>query len=220
MAQMSDLPLADTSDMVQFHQVFRDALGAAPELIAAIEPGDTARAEFVANYYVNVLSLLHTHHEGEDALLTPRLLQRCPDEAATITRIADQHKAVFGAVDDAEASIAAWQADPSELKGAQVAASLAALHAALAPHLDEEERYLLPIAAGCINVAEWGELPAHGMRNFTGDKPWLITGLVQDQMRPEQIAAMQAHMPPELAAFWLSTGQDLYRDHKAELNRR
>jgi hypothetical protein len=220
MPDMNDLPLADTSDMIQFHQVFRDALGAAPDLIASIAPGDTARAEFVANYYVNVLSLLHTHHEGEDELLTPRLLQRCPDDAETISRIGGQHKDVLGAVDDAEMAIAAWQADPSEVKGAQVAASLAALHAALAPHLDEEERDLLPIAAGCINVAEWGELPAHGMRNFTGDKPWLITGLVQDQMRPEQIEAMQAHMPPELAAFWLSTGQDLYRNHKSELNQR
>jgi hypothetical protein len=128
MPDMNDLPLADTSDMIQFHQVFRDALGAAPALIAAIEPGDDARAEFVANYYVNVLSLLHTHHQGEDELLTPRLLQRCPDQSETITRIGGQHKAVLGAVDDAEAAIVAWQADPSEL-------------------------------------------PAHGMRNFRGDKP-------------------------------------------------
>ena len=29
-------------------------------------PSDRTRAQFVANHYLNVLSLLHAHHEGED----------------------------------------------------------------------------------------------------------------------------------------------------------
>jgi hemerythrin-like domain-containing protein len=217
-ADTTELPLADTSDMIQLHQIFRDALGSAPELVGSVEPGDTERAEFVASYYLNVLSLLHTHHASEDELVTPRLLQRCPDQAATITRIAGQHEQVIGAIATAEASIAAWKADPTEATRAETVSDLAALDAGLTPHLDDEERDLLPIAASCINVAEWGELPAHGMRHFTGDKPWLIAGLVQDQLRPEQIAGMQAQMPPEQAEFWATTGQHLYREHQLQLH--
>jgi hemerythrin-like domain-containing protein len=206
--------------MIGLHQVFRDALAAGPDLIGTVEPRDTERVAFVTNHYINVLRLLHTHHEGEDELLTPRLLQRCPDQADTITRIGNQHEEVLGALGDAETALGAWEADPTEHTRDAAVASIAALEAALTPHLDQEEREILPIAASCINVAEWGELPAHGMQHFDGDKPWLILGLVQDQMTPAQLAGMQAHMPPAQAAFWANTGLGLYRDHQAKLSLR
>ncbi len=220
MSDAHELPLADTSDMIGLHQVFRDALGAAPTLVAGVAPGDQARADFVANHYVNVLSLLHAHHDGEDELMTPRLLQRCPDQTETISRIASQHASVVDAIAAAEASLAAWQADASQPNRDRAADRLAHLRTDLTPHLDEEEREILPIASSCINVAEWGQLPEHGLKSFTGDKPWLIIGLIQDQMTAEQVAGMQAHMPPPVVDFWLNVGQQLYRDHQAELHDR
>jgi hypothetical protein len=218
MAGLPELPLADTSDMAQLHQVFRNSLAAAPKLVATVAPGDAARAGFVANYYSNVLSLLHTHHEGEDELLTPRLLERRPEKAEVINRVGAQHVQVLDAIDAAEQAVATWQADPTEANRAAALECLVELDTGLTPHLDDEEREVVPIAAECINVAEWGELPTHGMQHFTGDKPWLIMGLIQDQLRPEQIAVMQEHMPPEVAAFWASTGRHLYADHQQELN--
>ena len=212
-----DLPLADTSDMVGLHRVFREALAAAPSLIGGVAAGDAARADLVGSYYANVLSLLHGHHEGEDELLTPRLLERAPDSAELITRVGNQHRTVLGALDSAEAAVAGWRADPSDAARAGALASLATLEAALTPHLDEEERDILPIAAQHINVAEWGELPAHGMRTFTGDKIWLILGLVQEQMTPAQQARMEANMPSPLLEFWNGQGRDLFTGYMAEL---
>ena len=94
---------------------------------------------------------------------------------------------------------------------------LASLDLALLPHLDEEEREVLPIAALCINVAEWGELASHGMGAFTGDKPWLVLGLIQEQMTADQVADMEAHMPPPMAEFWATAGRPMFVQYVGEL---
>lgn len=212
-----DLPLADTSEMIGLHQVFREALAAAPALVGEVEAGDAARAELVASYYANVLDLLHGHHEGEDELLTPRLLARAPEHADTISRIGNQHAAVLAALGDAEVAVAAWGSDPSVPKRDDAVTALDALEEGLIPHLDQEEREILPIAAEHINVAEWGEMPEHGMKSYRGDKLWLILGLVQEQMSPEQQANMEAHMPPPVLAFWRGPGQAQFTAFITEL---
>ena len=74
MADSITAPLADTSDMVQFHRVFRDALSSAAPLVGSVAAGDIARADVVGSYYANVLALLKSHHEGEDELVWPKLV--------------------------------------------------------------------------------------------------------------------------------------------------
>lgn len=209
--------LTDTSDMIQLHQVFREALGAAAPLVGSVPAGDTARADVVGSYYANVLALLHSHHEGEEDLVWPKLLERDPDEAGTIRRIAGQHDGVLTALEDAEAKLTAWRADPEVESGAHLAASLATLGAELSLHLDEEERVILPIAARHMTPPEWGELPGHGMAHFHGDKIWLVMGLIQEQMRPEQIAMMESHMPPPVREFWTTQGRAQFEAYIAEV---
>lgn len=212
MTDAMQLPLADTTEMASVHRVFRNALSDAPQLIGSAAR-DSDRAEMVATYYENVLALLHGHHDGEDALLTPRLIARAtPEEAAEAARISGQHADVLGDIAAAEAGIAAFRADPAGDAGPSLAAALAVLNASLVQHLDEEELIAMPIAAKYINVAEWGELPAHGLSTFTGDKVWLIIGLIREQMTPAQIADMDAHLPPPVAEFWVSTGQQQFTD--------
>lgn len=217
MSETTNLPPADTSDMIGLHRVFREALAAAPPLVAGAAPDDAERVELVGSYFDNVLWLLDGHHAGEDELVTPRLLARCPEEAGTTGRIAAQHGEVHEAIERAHACVAAWRADPAEQNAAALVAALGTLDRALTPHLDEEERTILPIAARCMNAAEWGELPAHGMQTFGGDKPWLIRGLIREQMTPQQRAAMDAHTPPPVAAMWAETGEAAYEAFVARL---
>lgn len=211
MTTSAPLPLAETSDMIALHRIFRDALAGSNRFVGSVADGDTDRAELVGSYYANVLELLHSHHEGEDELLTPRLLERMPEQAPTIERIAQQHQAVLAAVEAAEQAIATWRAAPSGDNRESAMSALAALQAGLTPHLDEEERVVLPIAAQCIDVAEWAQLPEHGLKTFGGDKLWLINGLVQEQMSPEQRASMEAHMPPSMLAQWNESGCEMFR---------
>ena len=217
MAAPVDLPLADTSEMIGLHRVFREALAAAPTLVGGVDDGDSARAELVASYYANVLDLLHGHHEGEDELLTPRLLARAPEHAETISRIGNQHAGVLTVLGAAEVAVATWGTDPSVANRDNAVSALATLEEGLTPHLDQEETEILPIAAEHINVAEWGEMPEHGIKSYRGDKLWLILGLVQEQMTPAQQANMEAHMPPPLLDFWKGPGQGQFDAFVTEL---
>lgn len=214
------LPLANTRDMIGLHNVFREALAAAPALVGATADGDAGRAEVVGTYYDNVLRLLHAHHEGEDELMTPRLLERCsPEESDVVGRVAAMHADVTAVLSEAEVAVTSWRQSPGEDERNTVLAALAQLTTTLTAHLDDEEHLVLPIAAKYINVAEWGQLPGHAMRTFTGDKLWLVIGLVQEQMPKTVIAEMEANMPPPLAAMWESPGRRMFTDYRAQLGR-
>src|SRR5579884_809276 len=193
--------------MIDLHRVFREAASSGRRFVAPEADGDAIRAEYVGTYYDNVFRLLHAHHEGEDLLMTPRLMSRgTPDEAAEVSRIADQHHAVLGQLRTASERVATWRAEPTAANRDAVVAALAGLQGSLIAHLDEEERVVLPIASRLMTPAEWGEMPEHGMKSFDGDKLWLALGLVLEQMTPQQVAGVEAHMPPPVADFWTSTG--------------
>ena len=209
--------LIDTSDMVRVHRVFREAFGSAAPLVGSVPSGDLDRAELVAAYYFNVLEMLRGHHEGEDEIVWPRLVERAPDRAETIRRIAGQHEGVHASLEEALARLAEWRREPDIDGGARLAATLATLGAELALHLDEEERVILPIAARHMSAQEWAQLPMHGMQHFSGDRIWLVMGLIQEQMTPEQVAAMREHMPPPVVEFWDTTGRPQFEEFMAAL---
>lgn len=203
---MSAASPIDTSDMVAVHTVFRRALSAAPTTLASVDVGDDDQVAVVASYYANLLAFLHVHHEGEDELLWPRLLERVPDPDL-VRRIAAQHRDVDTSVTKAEQCLGDWAAGPTAASAKTLATALSELGVVLGAHLDEEEREILPLAAVHISAQEWGELPAHGLSNFSGDKLWLVLGLIQEAMTPEQAAAMLAHMPPPAVEFWTNVGR-------------
>lgn len=203
--------------MLGIHQVFRDAFGCAPQLVGSVSGDPDDRVEAVATYYRNVLALLHGHHEGEDDLLWPKLLERAPEEAATVAAMQTQHEGLLQALVEAERRLAAWSASPDIDRGASLAAALATLGVLCSAHFNEEERKILPLAAEHITVEEWAELPKHGVGTFSGDAIWLVLGLVQEQMPPEAVEAMTAEMPAPLRDMWLSTGQAQYAKFVAQL---
>jgi hemerythrin-like domain-containing protein len=210
-------PLADTSDMAQVHRVLRNAIADAPELFGSAVARGSDRVELVATYYDNVLDFLHVHHEGEDVIVWPTLCERAPEQAAEVRRIADQHVGVTTTLHAARARVTEFRAAGDADSAAGAAAAVAELGAALLPHLDEEESFIVPLAAQHILAPEWGELPGHAMRSFGGDKLWLILGLIREQFRPEQIAVMDEHMPPPVFQMWTEHGQYAFADFVAAL---
>jgi iron-sulfur cluster repair protein YtfE (RIC family) len=210
-------PRIDTSDMVRIHLALRAAFGAAAPLVGSVAPGDTARAEVVGTFYANVLEFLRVHHESEDALLWPRLIERVPEQADMVRRVAAQHEGIHESLLAVQEQLARWRENPQIDSGAQLAAALATLGATLSPHLDEEERVILPLAAQHLTEEEWREFPSHAMMNFSGDKLWLVMGLVREQFTVEQNAEMDAGMPPPVLEFWQTVGQPQYEAFVTEL---
>jgi iron-sulfur cluster repair protein YtfE (RIC family) len=211
-------PLTDTSDMYCIHAVFREALDRAPSLLSGAT-SDSDHADAVAVYYDTVLRLLHAHHEGEDEMLTPLLEHRCSgEELSAVRRIAAQHQPVSASLHRATEQLSAWRAAPDPRSAEALRTALGDVQQALIPHLDEEERVVLPIAARHVTPEEWGALPGHAMRQFGGADLWLVLGLVFDHMPDDLRAAVQAHMPPPLLAAWTADGQPHYESFRSRLN--
>src|SRR3954453_19838783 len=108
MSEVVAPPRPDTSDMIAVHQVFRRAFAAAPRTIGSASRHEPEHVENVAAYYANVLAFLHAHHEGEDELVWPKLLDRCPAESARVQAIGDQHETVSTLLAQAEDRREAW----------------------------------------------------------------------------------------------------------------
>jgi Hemerythrin HHE cation binding domain len=214
MAEHGNAPRPDVSDMYAVHGVFRDTLGAAPDLFGGIEPGDAERTALIANYYENILSFLEAHHDGEEKLVFPLLRERCAGEDALVERMTDEHHEAMRLLGEAKGTLEVWPAGDATTQTAALDA-LVALNSQLVEHLDEEEREVLPLAATNLSAEEWGALPGHGLANFHGDKIWLILGLIRERMNDEQRAAMLEHMPPPAVEMWTGFGEQAFRDYSA-----
>jgi hypothetical protein len=134
------LPRPNTRDMLSIHQIFRDAFGCSPQLVGSVCNERSDRVEPVAAYYANVLAFLRAHHEGEDELIWPKLIERVPDQGDLVARMQAAHEGLAEALAESEKRLAAWTASPDIDHGASLAASLAMLGVLCAAHFDEEER--------------------------------------------------------------------------------
>jgi hypothetical protein len=215
---MADQAVArpDVSDMFAVHGVFRDTLGAAPTLVQSAAPDDAERVALVANYYENILSFLHAHHDGEEALVFPLLRERCPGEGALIDRLESEHEEALKLVANAENALAAWPGGDAAAR-AEVADSLEALRVQLEAHLSEEETMGLPLCSQTMTMEEWGALPGHGMAHFEGDKIWLILGLLRQRMNDDQRTAMLEHLPPPAVEMWTGFGEQAFNDLSSQV---
>ena len=214
MAEHGGAPRPDVSDMYAVHGVFRDTLGAAPELVGGIEPGDTERTALIANYYENILSFLEAHHDGEEKLVFPLLRERCAGEDALIERMAEEHHEALRLLEEAK-NVAGGVADgrrrhaeggprrPGRAPRTARRPSRRGGGGGAAPGRAE------PLGRGV------GCPPGHGMANFHGDKIWLILGLIRERMNDEQRAAMLEHMPPPAVEMWTGFGEQAFKDYSA-----
>jgi hypothetical protein len=198
--------------MTAVHRVFRSSLGSAPTFVAGAG-GDLDRRNLIADYYLNVLAFLAVHHDGEEQLVFPILRTRAPGCEPLVERMAEQHGEATRLLDRALAAVTTWwqaPVDSADRAGDEAIEALGALDDSLGRHLDEEEAQILPLAAAYMSMQEWGALPGHGMANFTGDKVWLILGLIRENFTPDQRQAMLENMPPPAREMWETMGETAY----------
>lgn len=186
----------DTRDMVVVHTAFRREFRLAPALVRGVAEGDVRRAGVVADHLDLMTTMLHHHHETEDRLLWPALLERVPAELApTVTLMERQHERIHAANDSVTQRLPRWRAGASSDAGEQLARALEEVNAALAEHLTAEEEYLLPIAARHMTATEWQRMGEEGMAGIKGSQLPLAFGMLQYEGDPEVIAEMLSHAP-------------------------
>ena len=177
------------------------------------------RVEVIGSFYENVIEFLHVHHTSEDELIYPVLEEHCAESRSELERIDDQHKLLHAPMDAARSAIASWRAAPSTDNAKVVIDATASIAEPLRPHLADEEAVMLPIATKWMSPEEIGGMAGHSMMTFRADKPWLMMGLVREQLNQDQRDGMLAGMPPEMRTMWTEQMEPAFDAFIAEVRR-
>ncbi len=214
---MTDAAVIEVRDMAIVHRTFRAAYDESARLVRAETDPTPDRVTFLADHIDFGLLLLHHHHESEDALLWPKLLERAPQEAATVQRVADQHLGVASAVERAGKANDAWRRTPETPQRDELADALLALNVALQEHLDDEETLVVPLAAKTLTQEEWNAIGAHSRAGIPKDKMFVAFGMLLEPLSDNDRRYMLSEVPPPVKVLWRLLGQRSWRKYAARL---
>ncbi|WP_433607741.1 hemerythrin domain-containing protein [Prescottella agglutinans] len=203
----------DTQDMEIVHRAFRRESRLLKELVAAVTPGDTARATVIADHFRDYRLGLKNHHEGEDELLWPPLLSRVDLEADIVLRMQAQHERVEATLARLDAAVPAWEATAGADERDILVAALTDHRAVLVEHLDDEETTLLPLAAKHITEKEWASLGEHLVANTPKLTLLTLFGLVLEDANQSERATLLGVLPAPVRAVWHIIGRPRYARH-------
>ncbi|RVW09464.1 hemerythrin domain-containing protein [Prescottella agglutinans] len=203
----------DTQDMEIVHRAFRRESRLLKELVAAVTPGDTARATVIADHFRDYRLGLKNHHEGEDELLWPPLLSRVDLEADIVLRMQAQHERVEATMARLDAAVPAWEATAGADERDTLVAALTDHRAVLVEHLDDEETTLLPLAAEHITEKEWASLGEHLVANTPKLTLLTLFGLVLEDADQAERATLLGVLPAPIRAVWHVIGRPRYARH-------
>ena len=192
---MSATQPIDVRDMAIVHRTFRNVYEEAARLVRAEPAPSPARVRFLADHIDFGLAALHHHHEGEDKLLYPKLIERVPEQAAMTEQVEHEHLLIKTALEAASAACAAWRQRPSAQTGEALAATLDHLNAVAQPHLDDEEQKVVPLAAVTFTQQEWDEMGKHGVAWIPRNKRGVAFGMMLEPLDAADRTYMLRHVP-------------------------
>jgi Hemerythrin HHE cation binding domain len=185
----------DVRDMAIVHRTFRSGYLEAARLVRAAPSPSAGRAAFLADHIDFGILALHIHHQGEDELLYPKLIERVPDQAPVTEEVEHEHQVIKEALDAASAACAAWRQRPSADNGEALAAALDHVNAVVEPHLDDEEQKIVPLAAVTLTQQEWDAMGKAGVSKIPRKKRPVAFGMMLDALSEEERAYMLKTVP-------------------------
>ncbi|MET0965294.1 MAG: hemerythrin domain-containing protein [Nakamurella sp.] len=197
----------DTSEMVFVHNCFRQQFEALPGLVRAVPAGDTKRAAVVVGFLQELTVSLHHHHDAEDELMWPKLLERAPMDGALILRMEEQHERIAELYRMAADNAARFAAQAFPAHREDLAATLTELVAALDEHLRDEEVHILPLVERVITVPEWTALAERGRSGIPKDRQLVFLGYLLSANSKERGKEFLAVMPRPARIAWKLAGR-------------
>ena len=192
---MSTSQPIEVRDMAIVHRMFRRAYDEAARLVRAAPTPSPGRVTFLADHIDLVLGGLHAHHQDEDELLSPKLIERAPEQAPMTEQVEHEHQVIATALDAAMAACATWRQRPSAETGEALAVALDHLNEVVQPHLDDEEQKVVPLAAVTLTQEEWDAMGRRGMNSVPRNKRGIAAGMMLEPLDAGDRAYMMKHMP-------------------------
>src|SRR3974377_1594117 len=95
----------DVRDMAIVHRTFRNVYEESARLVrAAPAPPTAGGGTFLAEPIDFGIAMRHVHHEGEDELLYPKLIERVPEQAAMTEQVDHEHQLIKTTLDETSAA--------------------------------------------------------------------------------------------------------------------
>ena len=192
---MSTAQPIDVRDMAIVHRTFRKVFDESARLVRAAPSPSPGRVTFLADHIDFGIAALHIHHECEDELLYPKLIERVPEQAPMTEQVDREHQTIKTALDAASAACATWRQRPSAETGESLAAALDQLNTVVQPHLDDEEQKIVPLAAVTLTQQEWDALGKHGVAQIPRDKRPIAFGMILEPLDEADRAFMKNTLP-------------------------
>jgi len=199
---MQDKEPIDVRDMAIVHAAFRRAYDESARLVRANPAPSAGRVTFLSDHIDFGLKLLHIHHEGEDELLYPKLIERAPDQAPMTEQVEHEHLTIKMALDAAGVACAAWRAQPSAETGEALAVSLDELNKVAQVHLDDEEQKVVPLAAVTVTQKEWDALGKHAVAQIPAKQRGIAFGMMLEPLGESDRALMMNVLPPPVRMLY------------------
>jgi hemerythrin-like domain-containing protein len=204
-------PGAMTREMIMVHTAFRREFGLMPELIRDVAEGDRERAGIVADHIGMIGAILHHHHSGEDRVLWPHLLERCPDELAPVVRSMEEHHDRIGNLGGQLAkTVDAWRADADTVSRDAAADILYQLLPVLNEHLGTEEEMVLPLIEQHITGDEWDGMVAGDAVSIPPEMLPLALGMMMYEGERSAVQDALSNIPAEVRGMVAEQGPAAY----------
>lgn len=174
-----DSGTADTRIMGVVHSALRRDLERARLVLQAPEL-EERRCRALGHHLGWLMGFLERHHTAEDCGLYPLVRDRDPSIGALLDRMDAEHAAVHTAMDQVRRTALALQSGRGRVEARSALERLAGV---LLPHLEHEERELMPLVDAALTEAEWRQLDkTHNIdtkskRELAFEGHWLIDGL-------------------------------------------
>jgi Hemerythrin HHE cation binding domain len=214
---MSKTQPIDVRDMAIVHRTFRNLYEETARLVRAAPAPSPGRVTFLADHIDFGIMMLHVHHEGEDELLYPKLIERVPEQAPMTEHVDHEHQLIKTALDETSAACATWRQRPSAETGEALAASLDHLNEVVQPHLDDEEQKVVPLAAVTLTQQEWDALGKHSVGQIPPSKRGVAFGMILEPLNQADRAYMMKQVPPPVRMLYPLLIQRPWKKYAATL---
>jgi hemerythrin-like domain-containing protein len=200
----------NTAEMVFVHNCFRQQFNALPDLVGSVPEGNSERARVIVDYLRELTTALHHHHESEDELMWPLLLERAPMESELILRMEEQHERIAELYQRAADNAAIFATTAAADSRADLVETLAELLDALVEHLHDEEVYILPLVEQVLTVEQWQALGERGRAGIPRDRQLVFLGFLLAANDQERGREFLSEMPLTARIAWKLLGSKAF----------